>query len=326
LPCSAVIFIQFESEEAFSNASRSFSSRGITFHASNRTMEILSAPLRFTSNPVNFDPLVVSLIGADASINASSLTPTCLMRTVIPSDGFYSFESWARQQFFSASSPPSAFIAFGGSFAVGGYQVNHIGIPSLTAGINVPIVHISHESGNALAQLVQQSGGGLNITITDFPENPFFTRKSGPVFLFYSIILCVWCVLIIVLSALSLHRRTIGRNLGTLCLFLDIIGAVVRFCWALDPFADRFIPPPIIDTLFTASWPIVLSGTIVLLLFWHELATIASLNVSSVLDRNTIPAVVTILILFVIEILSDSFRASRVRLFLARGKHLAGKT
>jgi hypothetical protein len=320
---NALVIIGFDSESAFNDASAKYSSKGFTFYTDNRTMEIFSVPIQFTLNPTKFVPVTATLIADNATAYASDLNNIVYARSVLPGDVFFSFESWAAWRY--RSFRPSALIACGGSYAVGGLQVNKIGNPSIAAEITVPVVHISLSSSEALFDLLQTSGGLLNITITDSPENPFLDRRTGGLFIFYSALLCSWAACIFVMSILTLFRRGIGRNLGTICLSLDLLGSCVRFAFALDPWADRFMPPQVIDILFTSSWTIVISGTILLLSFWHELTTQVSMNITSVLDKNTIPTIVTISFLFVIEIISDILRCIRVRFISLDGHFSAPK-
>lgn len=308
---NAAIFIQFDSDAAFGNASVKYADKGFTFHPENNTLQLFSVPLRFSANSASFAPVSALLLADNSSTIDTSSNNTAYARSVIPASPFYSYESWAAWRF--DRSDPAVLIAYAGSYAVGGYQVNSIGNPAVTAKVDVPIVHISAAAGETLVDLLNQNYGVLNITVTDYPTNPFFERKSGGLFIFYSVVLCAWSFGILVFGLITLYIRKPARNLGTLCLYLDILGAVVRFIFGLDPWADRFMPPQVIDTIFTASWTIVISGTILLLLFWHELATQVSLDVGAALSSHTIPAIAVISALFVIEIVSDGLRAVRVR-------------
>lgn len=306
-----MLYVRFATDTAFVDASAKFASAEVRPLAENRTLEFYAVPLEFRGNSRRFDPVSAVFISETTAITNRSISPIVLAHSVFPDSAAPSFEAWA-----AAAAPifgPAGFIAHSGTFGPGGYQVNRVFEDKITEGIKVPIVHMSATSAQVLFSLLNASGGALNVTITDWPPNPYMERYNGGVFIFYSVLLCAWALVIIVLASVTLALRGVARNLGTLCLILDVTGACVRFVWGLDPFAGRFIPVGILETLYTGSLPIVLSGTIILLLFWHELATQVSLSVSGVLDKKTKPAVISICILFVAEMISASIRSSRVR-------------
>jgi hypothetical protein len=307
----ANIYVSFGSAEAFSMASLKTSGSLIKAFPENNTLEIYAVPLEFRGNSRSFSPVAAFLVTEEIALSNRTISPIVLTRSVYPNSNASSFEIWAVRT--ASQLSPVALIAHSGAFGTGGYQVNKIYEDEFTTLITVPVVHISTATATILLQILDANQGVLNVTITDWPANNYMERKSGGVFVFYSVFLCTWAAAIIILAIVAMVRRGVGRNLGTLCLILDIVGACVRLLWGLDPFAGRFLPPGVLETLFTGSLPIVLSGTIILLLFWHELATQISLQVSGVLEKKTKPAVFSICILFTAEIISASLRSSRVR-------------
>lgn len=311
LTAQANIYVNYGSEEAFSQAALLYSGSGIRAINENRTLEIYAVPLEFLGNSRRFPAVVGFFVSEEQARANGTIQPTILARSVYPDTNASSFESWAVSV--SKQFAPVALIAHSGAYGTGGYQVNKVYEDAITLGIRVPVVHVSSATATVLLRILSESNGVLNVTITDWPQNEFMDRRFGAVFMFYSVFLCAWALLIIILAVVSLVRRGAGRNLGTLCLILDIVGSCVRFAWALDPFAGRFLPAGVLETLYSGSLPIVLSGTIILLMFWHELATQISLQVTGVLEKNTKPAVVSICLLFIAEMISASVRSSRVR-------------
>eukprot|EP01122_Echinamoeba_exundans_P009312 TRINITY_DN3259_c0_g1_i2.p1 TRINITY_DN3259_c0_g1~~TRINITY_DN3259_c0_g1_i2.p1 ORF type:complete len:402 (+),score=46.04 TRINITY_DN3259_c0_g1_i2:106-1311(+) len=305
----ANIYVSFESLDSFSQAAQKYSGSGIKAFPENRTLEIYAVPLEFRGNSRTFSPVAAFLVSEEIARSNQTIQPIVLARVVYPDSNASSFEVWAVRT--AGKLSPVALLAHSGAFGTGGYQVNKIYEDDFTTAITVPVVHISSATATNLIQILNANNGILNVTITDWPANDYMERKSGAVFVFYSVLLCTWALLIIILAIIAMVRRGVGRNLGTLCLILDIVGACVRLVWGLDPFAGRFLPAGVLETLYTGSLPIVLSGTIILLLFWHELATQVSLQVSGVLEKKTKPAVISICVLFIAEIVSASLRSSR---------------
>jgi hypothetical protein len=94
-----------------------------------------------------------------------------------------------------------------------------------------------------------------------------------------------------------------------LCLLLDIIAALTKIMFALDPYADRIFPTSLCEIFFTAFIPMFVTSTVLIAMFWHELATQASMHVTGGLTTLKIPAIFVILVLFILEVVSASIRA-----------------
>jgi hypothetical protein len=84
----------------------------------------------------------------------------------------------------------------------------------------------------------------------------------------------------------------------------------VRIPFLIDPFAGWLVPTPVVHAFFTMHAPLSGAGSIIVILYWHELVSSQSIDVSGFLTSSRIPAAIIIVILVLIEAITASFRAS----------------
>jgi uncharacterized membrane protein len=101
------------------------------------------------------------------------------------------------------------------------------------------------------------------------------------------------------------------KILPTVVLWIEITSNLLRIPFLLDPFGVWWIPIPLIHVFFSMSWPLHLSSCIIVVFFWWELAVRTKLNIrSGFLTSGKYPAVVSIIVMCVVEYSTAGMRAA----------------
>jgi hypothetical protein len=308
------VILHFSSTEALQDFRANNTDKSYSYDEASLFVVIPSAPLLFGYNSVNFAPVDVRLISEDLATTIAPTNGTARIMKVSPTNGMRRYESWVEWVWASAtaSSKPEALLAYGGPYDAGGYQSNRLREFDLP-GVTCPIVHMIEADGLALLIALQKGGGEVNITVTDSPSNPYWDRRNGIAYVIMSALLILISIAVITIASAALYFRGIRRNIPTLCLLLDITAAITRILFAIDPFADRFFPSSVTEIFFTAFVAMFVSSTVLIAMFWHELATQASMQITGGLTKLKIPAIIVILLLFVLEIVSSAIRAAKLK-------------
>lgn len=281
---------------------------GKGYFASDNSTDLVigSVKIDFEDTPSTWEPVSAVLMSEELAANTPSFG-FIRANNIVPPSAFRRVEAWMAYVWEQAR--PPAMILYGGAVA-GGYQTGRNRDVS-AGGTACPVVQTTQNDANVLLDILQMNGGLLNVTVTLGPENPYASRRAGAVYIFLSVVLCLAAIASLSISVTSLVYRGVRRNLPTICLILDIVGATLRIFFATDPYAGRWIPPSIIETLFTAHIPLFVGSTILIAMFWHELATHASVEIAGGLTKLKIPALIVLTVLFSLEAVSAAFRAAK---------------
>lgn len=192
----------------------------------------------------------------------------------------------------------------------------YINTGAFASGVNYPVVNMNSEEWSLFERLTASPNTSLNMTIDSDGISPWRIQKDSGAYYGHAVITGAFCIINIVLASLALskHPQKCSRSISTLCLTLEIVAHVIRFFYALDPSGPwKLWPYPVEIVLLTLSIPVSLISMVLLTLYWQELVDFSSLEVSSVLSRSKIPAIIIVCLTLGTEVASSAVRAADVR-------------
>jgi hypothetical protein len=151
--------------------------------------------------------------------------------------------------------------------------------PNDFAGASCRTYTISVPSYNRIVDLLKNDTGVAAIDSSDGASiSPVRVWYQSGWFIFLTVLMAavscaVACVGVVRLWFYWRATESCYPQIATICLWLEIVGAFIRFLyWGLDPFGSRrILPYPGSHSAFrTASFPFLISSTILLTFYWHE--------------------------------------------------------
>eukprot|EP01122_Echinamoeba_exundans_P004321 TRINITY_DN14339_c0_g1_i1.p1 TRINITY_DN14339_c0_g1~~TRINITY_DN14339_c0_g1_i1.p1 ORF type:complete len:327 (+),score=14.53 TRINITY_DN14339_c0_g1_i1:128-1108(+) len=185
--------------------------------------------------------------------------------------------------------------------------------PNDFAGASCRTYTISVPSYNRIADLLKNETGFVKIDAADGASiSPIRSWYQSGWFIFLTVAMAaiscgVACVGVVRLWFYWRSTETCYPQIATICLWLETAGSFVRFLyWGLDPFGSRrIIPYPGSHSAFrTASFPFLISSTILLTFYWPETLSTTSLKISLNVSKFRIPAYILCMLAFFFEAVS----------------------
>lgn len=122
-------------------------------------------------------------------------------------------------------------------------------------------------------------------------------------------ILAPWSLINISFAVTAMIWNGKVANTAFMCLFLEIVASLIRFMWATDPYAMRYLPLIVADTFLSLSYPLTMSSVVLLTMFWHQI-TSRYIGAATSLAAIRKPAVLVVVFLIVYEVVINVSRCA----------------